>query len=120
MSTAQEQLFGIHWREQLELDLQLTIDWNRPDLARSEIFDKYNLDSFKVRCSKVSTVSALRAYRCPECVCHLSLLKYSQTLPYSIFCTLRVSLCLPPPPYLFLSCPSLPLCVSLPFSVCVY
>ena len=32
----------------MEWDLQLTIDWNRPDLARSEIFDKYNLDSFKV------------------------------------------------------------------------
>ena len=46
--TAQDQLFGVHWREQLEWDLQLTIDWNRPDLARSEIFDKYNLDSFKV------------------------------------------------------------------------
>ena len=48
LSTAQDQLFGIHWREQMEWDLQLTIDWNRPDLARSEIFDKYNLDSFKV------------------------------------------------------------------------
>jgi hypothetical protein len=34
---------GDEWREQLLWDLQLTLDWNRPDLARSEIFNKYNV-----------------------------------------------------------------------------
>ncbi|KAK7479220.1 hypothetical protein BaRGS_00029564, partial [Batillaria attramentaria] len=39
---------GRQWREQLQWDLQLTLDWNRPDLARSEIFHRYNLSKFKV------------------------------------------------------------------------
>ena len=46
--TAHERHHGEQWKEQLMWDLQLTLDWNRPDLARSEIFDKFNVGAFKV------------------------------------------------------------------------
>lgn len=39
---------GRQWKEQLQWDLQLTLDWNRPDLAHSEIFNRYNLEKFRV------------------------------------------------------------------------
>ncbi|XP_076468214.1 transient receptor potential cation channel subfamily M member-like 2 [Babylonia areolata] len=45
---SQARLLGHHSHEQLQWDLQLTVDWNRPDLARSEIFNKYKLGKFKV------------------------------------------------------------------------
>ncbi|KAK7097580.1 hypothetical protein V1264_004533 [Littorina saxatilis] len=45
---SQARMIGSHWREQLQWDLQLTLDWNRADLARSEIYNKYNLRDFKV------------------------------------------------------------------------
>lgn len=47
-STAQARRKGRHWREQLQWDLQLTLDWNRPDIAQSEIFQRYSLDKFRV------------------------------------------------------------------------
>lgn len=53
---------GRRWREQLQWDLQLTLDWNRPDLARSEIFNKYNLSKFKVE-DHVFHLALLRADR---------------------------------------------------------
>ncbi|ESO90587.1 hypothetical protein LOTGIDRAFT_175813, partial [Lottia gigantea] len=33
---------GPHIRDQIQRDLQLTLDWNRCDLAKSKIFQKYN------------------------------------------------------------------------------
>ncbi|KAL8598697.1 hypothetical protein ACOMHN_033261 [Nucella lapillus] len=45
---SQARLLGYRCQEQLQWDLQLTVDWNQPDLARSEIFNKYNLCTFKV------------------------------------------------------------------------
>ncbi|XP_076467609.1 transient receptor potential cation channel subfamily M member-like 2 [Babylonia areolata] len=42
------QAMGRHSYEMIQQDLQLTVDWNRPDWARSEIFNKYKLRKFKV------------------------------------------------------------------------
>ncbi|XP_048243432.1 transient receptor potential cation channel subfamily M member-like 2 [Haliotis rufescens] len=45
---AQTRKLGTRWREQIQRDLQLTLDWNRPDLANTEIFKKYNWINIKV------------------------------------------------------------------------
>jgi len=36
------------WKEQLHKDLQLLLDWNRPDLAQSEIFQRDDFSKIKV------------------------------------------------------------------------
>ncbi|XP_052825070.1 transient receptor potential cation channel subfamily M member 2 [Octopus bimaculoides] len=41
-------LSGSQWREQLYKDLQLTLDWNRPDLACSEIFQREEFGKLKI------------------------------------------------------------------------
>lgn len=43
-----EKLSGTQWREQLHKDLQLTLDWNRPDLAFSEIFQRDDFGKLKI------------------------------------------------------------------------
>ena len=47
MNISAEKREGTRWREQLQSDLQLTVDWNRPDLA-AEIFQQ---DFARVRVS---------------------------------------------------------------------
>lgn len=39
---------GSQFQEQFQSDLKLTLDWNRPDLAQSQIFEKYDWTTVKV------------------------------------------------------------------------
>lgn len=39
---------GSRFQEQFQSDLKLTLDWNRPDLAASQIFEKYDWTTIKI------------------------------------------------------------------------
>nr|XP_022342149.1 transient receptor potential cation channel subfamily M member 1-like isoform X1 [Crassostrea virginica] len=39
---------GSQFQEQFQSDLKLTLDWNRPDLAQSQIFEKYDWTTVKI------------------------------------------------------------------------
>ncbi|XP_048781107.2 transient receptor potential cation channel subfamily M member-like 2 isoform X2 [Ostrea edulis] len=39
---------GSQFQEQFQSDLKLTLDWNRPDLAESQIFEKYDWTTIKI------------------------------------------------------------------------
>ncbi|KAK3100144.1 hypothetical protein FSP39_015318 [Pinctada imbricata] len=43
-----EKVNRIRWREQLHKDLQLLLDWNRPDLAESEVFQREEWGRIKI------------------------------------------------------------------------
>ncbi|XP_041360001.1 transient receptor potential cation channel subfamily M member-like 2 isoform X2 [Gigantopelta aegis] len=45
---SQTRKLGHKWRDQIQRDLQLTLDWNRCDLAKSEIYQKYSLTRIRV------------------------------------------------------------------------